>query len=199
MVRVLFVCTGNTCRSPMAEKLFRQMAQEHMLAAEARSAGVAAADGTPMSKHAATVIREAGCPTEHRSRSLEQEDVDWADLILTMTQGHKRTILQMFPYTVEKVYTLQEYAWNDSEQKQMRMEWEAFMAELQTKQALGETIAPAEHERMQQLADHLRDDDIADPFGGTEEHYRIVAEEIRYAVDKLVRKLAQDAGGGAST
>ncbi len=179
----------------MAEKLFQQLSREHKLQAEVRSAGIAAAVGIPMSKHAAAVMREANCSTEHRSRFLDKADVDWADLILTMTQEHKRVVLQMFPHTVDKVYTLQEYAWNEPDHLRSRTEWEALMAELQTKQALGQAISPEEQDRMQQLTDSLRDDDIADPFGGTAEHYRLVAEEIKQAVDKLVRRLDRGTHG----
>lgn len=183
----------------MAEKMFEHLSRAHRLRGEVRSAGIAASEGTPMSKHAASVMQGAGCPTDHQSRPLGQADADWADLILTMTQGHKRAILQMFPHTVDKVYTLLEYAWDDPDHMQVRAEWEALMAELQTKQALGEAVTAEERERLRRLSEQLGDDDIADPFGGTLEHYKAAADQIRQAVDKLIRKLGQEQQPGSES
>jgi len=105
--RILFVCTGNTCRSPMAEALFRAKANGQEW--EVRSAGVAAFDGQSASAHAIEVLRERGIDTEHKSSSLSEELVDWADLILTMTESHKRAVLSIFPAAQSKVHTLREF------------------------------------------------------------------------------------------
>ncbi|WNC14545.1 low molecular weight protein arginine phosphatase [Brevibacillus brevis] len=107
MKRILFVCTGNTCRSPMAEALFRvKTAGEGF---EVRSAGVAAFDGQAASLHAREVLAERGIEHEHRSSRLNAELIDWSDLILTMTASHRHAILAYFPEAADKVHTLRNF------------------------------------------------------------------------------------------
>lgn len=95
--RVLFVCTGNTCRSPMAAAVARRMARErgweHL---DVRSAGVAASPGTPASAGAVRVGEEVGLDlAAHRSTPLSAELVDAADLILVMSPGHVHRVLEL--------------------------------------------------------------------------------------------------------
>lgn len=87
---LLFVCTGNTCRSPMAAALARSAIARrgwHHVAVE--SAGVSAAAGSPASAHVATVLSERDIEFEdHVARQLDGELIDWADSILVMSPTH---------------------------------------------------------------------------------------------------------------
>lgn len=110
MKRILFVCTGNTCRSPMAEALFRNIAAEAGLELEIRSAGVAAVPGGAMSEYARQVLADRGVATdEFRSSAVTAETVEWADLILTMTASHKQALARLFPKAADKAFTLKEF------------------------------------------------------------------------------------------
>ena len=99
--KVLVVCTGNTCRSPMAEGwLNRHLAGKGWVA---ESAGVGAGDGSPASPEAIDVMREIGIDiSQHRSRALARPVVDEAAIILAMTTGHQREIARRFPEAAAK-------------------------------------------------------------------------------------------------
>ena len=107
MVRILFVCTGNTCRSPMAEAILRDKGLDGV---EVRSAGVYAVEGQGASVHAQSVLAENEIAHEHRSSLLSFEQIDWATSILTMTESHKMAIFRQFPEAAEKIFTLKEFA-----------------------------------------------------------------------------------------
>ncbi|CCQ94989.1 Low molecular weight protein-tyrosine-phosphatase ywlE [[Clostridium] ultunense Esp] len=106
-MKVLFVCTGNTCRSPMAEALLRHLVGDEM---EVKSAGILAFEGSPASPHAIQVMEERGIELNHTARQIDEPLMSWADLILTMTIGHKRSLQNHFPQYTDKVFTLKEYA-----------------------------------------------------------------------------------------
>lgn len=190
MRRVLFVCTGNTCRSPMAEALFRRLAEERGIEAEVRSAGVSALDGQEMSGHSQEVLRKRGIAAESfRSSSLTESLVEWADLILTMTSLHKRMVMERFPSAVDKTYALKEYAHTDPETAKLYQERESLIAEVHIQMALDQPVGAEVHEKLAELEKKLPDVDISDPIGGSLELYEETAQEIEEAILAVLDQL----------
>lgn len=110
---VVFVCTGNTCRSPMAEFLGRRILGEGI---DVRSAGVAASPGLPASNHAQFVVADRGGDLSgHRSRPLDGALLEEADLVLTMTRQHRAAVLTRAPAREQDVFTLAAMAGSDHE------------------------------------------------------------------------------------
>ena len=109
MKTILFICTGNVCRSPMAEGLFRKATAGR---GEFRifSAGLGAVDGQPPTTHSVTAMKEIGIDiSAQRSRALTVDLVRQADLILGMTHGHTDTIALLYPPAAEKTFLLREF------------------------------------------------------------------------------------------
>ncbi len=105
---VLFVCSGNTCRSPMAEGIFRTLIERKYY--EVKSAGTIAMGGLPAAHYAKQVVKEyGGSIHHHQTTSLEKELVDWADLILVMEYKHYETVLEVSRDAVVKTFLLREY------------------------------------------------------------------------------------------
>src|SRR5207245_866967 len=109
MKTILFVCTGNICRSPMAEGLFRH-AVKGRSNFRVISAGVGAVEGLPPSEHAVHALRELGVDiSQQRSRMLTADLVQQADYIFGMTHGHVDAVNLLYPQAVEKTFLLREF------------------------------------------------------------------------------------------
>jgi len=114
---ILLVCTGNTCRSPMAEVLMRRLAAEKLgcpveeldqRGVLVASAGIAAAPGCGPSAEAVAVMKEKSiCLTNHASQPLTEKLVRHADVILTMTGAHRQAILRRWPDAAARTQTVQ--------------------------------------------------------------------------------------------
>ena len=114
--KVLFVCTANVCRSPMAAAIFNALAEDNGLTAHAESAGVAALVDQPISSNAEAVLQEIGVPSKDHpgARQVSEEMLEEADLVLTMGPRHTATLRRKFEEFAPKVRALPEYAGNDS-------------------------------------------------------------------------------------
>jgi len=90
----------------MAEAILTSMKLENV---EVRSAGIYALEGGEMSENAKSVLEAEQILVNHRSSMVSKDDLQWADLILTMTSAHKELVLQAYPEVQEKIFTLKEY------------------------------------------------------------------------------------------
>ena len=110
--KILFVCSGNTCRSPLAEALAREILPGRLdFKVEIASAGTSAVDGVPASQHSIEVARAHGIDlSTHRSRPLNGAMVRSADLIVTMGVRHRDSVGEVDPDSLESTFLLTNFS-----------------------------------------------------------------------------------------
>ena len=178
-MKIVFVCTGNICRSPMGEALLRhELAARGCDGIEVTSCGTWASAPLPATAHAVTVLHGRGIDlTAHRSRAVEVAELEEADLVLAMTSVHVREIEEVAPAVLPKVRLMKE------------------LVELDLRpgaglEALLASTRPAPR----------RDLDVDDPMGLLPRSYERAAGEIEAGVKVLARVLCGEREGiGDST
>ena len=109
MRNVIFVCTGNTCRSPMAEAIANAYFSAGGISAMATSCGVYAVPSAAASRNAVLAMQNYElCLASHKAKSAKSVDFSAAHLIITMTAGHKAHLLAMDAGLADKIYTFAE-------------------------------------------------------------------------------------------
>ena len=182
-VRVLFVCTGNICRSAAAERLLSARASDGN---PVRSAGTQARPGRPMHPRTERALaRHRVDSAGFTSRRLSEADVDWADLVLTMTGDHRDEVAAVSPRGLQKVFTLMEAA---ALAEALGSDWSAGSPPHRSAvaQALRETrskFAPARGPAF----------DVPDPISGSAQVHADAVDQIAAALDCLLPLLVRPA------
>lgn len=106
---ILFICTANICRSPMAMGLFRELVSQSGDEWRIESAGVWADPGFPAARNTQKVLEARGLEVnDHRSRPVSAEMIDEFDLILVMERNHQEALRAAFPDKADHIYLLSE-------------------------------------------------------------------------------------------
>ncbi|WP_082232660.1 low molecular weight protein arginine phosphatase [Halobacillus massiliensis] len=198
-MNILFVCTGNTCRSPMAETLMK--AKEHD--AEIKSAGIFAGANQPIADNAIEVLQEFGLSFDNTSTQVDSELLEWADIVLSMTESHKQTLALQYPEFEDKFFTLKEYVYISEDQWRHLTDLYTLLEEKRAwiLSQISEDLTEEELEQhlLKELADEIKaiqkaehelpNLNIVDPYGQNIEVYRKTRDELNQTLNELVKKL----------
>ena len=184
---ILFVCTGNICRSPLAERLLH--ARLGAAVGDGRgsfvigSAGTHGWEGSAMDPTAAAqLVRLGGDPTGFRGRQLTAELIAAADLVLTATRAHRRVVLGELPEALRRTFTMCEFA-------------HLVDGSVPTTDTAAALVAWAASRRGSATLD---DYDVADPYGASAAVHQQVADHIATCVDGVVSALTAASGSATS-
>ena len=180
-LNVLFVCTGNICRSPMAEQVFRKLATEAGLSLTFESAGVYAEVGEAIHPQSAEAMRLIGFePQTHAARQLNSDLTSGADLILTATSDHSNSTAQIDPAASRKTFTLLEF--------DRIANFLSQNTELASPSTVTEKIAAVSQYRGY-APRTSESEDIIDPWGRSFESYTAVTEQTKLAAERIINWL----------
>ena len=110
-MKIMFICTGNICRSAMAHVMLEKRAKEENKDIEVYSCGVFAENGDVSTEEAIETMQEYGIDLKkHRATNIRNSKIQEMDIILCATTSHKNNVIAMYPNLKEKVFTMKEYA-----------------------------------------------------------------------------------------
>lgn len=175
MTRVFFICTGNLCRSPMAECMMLHSLEERGCNdVHVSSAGTWAYDGNPATPDAVATVAQDGIDlSDHRSRPIEMDELLAADVIVAMTSVHVRELTSLAPEVVDRIVLMKELREIDP-------------------------VSVPEDAPVDQKVDALlrgerpgrrRSLDVDDPMGLPASAYERCARELRAGIDVLVETI----------
>ena len=188
---VLVVCTGNVCRSPLAERALQAALDaatpEGATGVRVVSAGTGALAGEPMTDEAAdAVVRAGGDPAGHRARDLVPAQVREAALVLTATRDHRADVVRLVPAAVRRTFTLREAG----RLAQARADG---VTGADPAERLGSLAGVLARARGSLLAADPADDDVLDPFRRGPEAWQATEEQLVPALRALAAALSPPA------
>jgi protein-tyrosine phosphatase len=192
---ILVVCTGNICRSPVAERLLRAQSEALGLPVVVHSAGTQSMVGHDMTPEAAHLAQHYGAdPVDHHSKQLTEQQIGDADLILTATREHRSKVVSLHPRAARYTYTLNQFA---------RLLPAAVDSITTSPVELVETPQPDLATQLRNLVAevsatrgfsppplHPDDDDIEDPYRQSTEVYARVGTVINATVTQITEAFA---------
>jgi protein-tyrosine phosphatase len=182
MASILVVCTGNVCRSPLAEGFLRAALEARLGASapEVSSAGTAGWEGSPAMPESVEAAAERGVDISgHRGRELRADHIEAADLIVAMAAEHRDAIAEDVPDAAGRSFTLKELV-------RLLDALPPADPTASPAEALASRLAEADRLRQSGFEANPYDEDVADPLGLPLESYRAVAWEL----DEWSRRLA---------
>ncbi|WP_308492984.1 DUF4012 domain-containing protein [Microbacterium terrisoli] len=192
MFEILTVCTGNICRSPLAELLLTDALAD--LGAHASSAGTAPLADMPMPDEMQAIAVRLGVGADaaaaHRSHVLTADDLVTPDLILGMSRNHRRKIARLAPIRVSEAFTLREFARLASELTHGQIRDAAAAAGTDAGARVRAVSALVASRRGLSPTPHeLSDDDVVDPYRRSAETYELATQQLTSALEVVVRVL----------
>lgn len=201
-VEILTVCTGNICRSPLAEQLLR--ASLTPLDVEVASAGTHAMIDEPMTKDAAKLAASLGVPASdseaHRARWLTERHLETPDLVLAMSREHRAHAVGLAPVAARRTFTVREFerlAKGVSDER-IRSEADAAGADPHARVRAALALMSTKRADVGAPADPV-DDDVVDPFRRSWETYELSAVQMKPGIAQVSRVLRAALGAVAST
>ncbi|MCX2747057.1 low molecular weight phosphatase family protein [Arthrobacter sp. MI7-26] len=185
-VQILTVCTGNICRSPVAERLL-QAGLDQVLPGgfEVRSAGTRAMVGSPIQPQSADIIRTyGGSPDNFAARQLTSKILRDVDLVLTMASHHRGEVLQLDASILKRTFTIREFARMVTALEERGDAWPSSPDYTQQWRDLPARASSVRH---LVLAEESKDNDIADPYKQGAEAYLRMEDQLAPAILRILR------------
>jgi protein-tyrosine phosphatase len=196
---ILTVCTGNICRSPLAEHLLRT-GLRRLPSVQIGSAGTGALVGRPMTDQTIAIAHEHGVSgaEEHRARALNVDQVRDADLVIALTRAHRAEIVSMLPRASRRIFTLREFARLLDAIQEADLDVIAAHAPEDTVGRLAELVDSAASLRgfVAPPVNEL-DDDVVDPYRRDDSVYREAEAQLVPAVSTILRHFESAANATA--
>lgn len=181
---VLAVCTGNICRSPLAEHLLRAgLAARGIEDVDVSSAGTHGLVGEPVQEHAAAALRMRGLdPSAFFARRLDEGLVSAADVVVAMSREHRAAAVTLVPRAAPRVFTLREL------DRLLTTADRAGLPDIPAERARALVVAAARRRGLVR-PERPEDDDIADPYGGPAAAYAPCADLIESSLQRFLSLL----------